>query len=60
MPILSSGLTTRSISRELESMRGQIEEWAREYGLDFYETIFEMLDYEEMNMVAAYGGFPNR
>ena len=38
----------------------KIEEWAREYGLDFFETIFEMLDYEEMNMVAAYGGFPNR
>ena len=38
----------------------KIEQWAREYGLDFYETIFEMLDYEEMNMVAAYGGFPNR
>ena len=38
----------------------QIEGYAREYGLDFYETIFEMLDFEEMNMVAAYGGFPNR
>src|ERR1043165_701174 len=28
--------------------------------LDFYETIFEVLDFEEMNMVASYGGFPNR
>jgi stage V sporulation protein R len=40
-------------------MREKIEGWAREYGLDFYETIFEVLDYGEMNMVAAYGGFPN-
>ena len=38
----------------------EIEQHAREYGLDFYETFFEMLDFEEMNMVAAYGGFPNR
>ncbi|MEZ5951243.1 MAG: SpoVR family protein [Planctomycetaceae bacterium] len=30
------------------------------YGLDFYETIFEMLDYEELSMFAAYGGFPVR
>ena len=41
-------------------MRVKIEQYAREYGLDFYETIFEILDFEEMNMVAAYGGFPNR
>ena len=30
------------------------------YGLDFFETVFEMLDYDELNMVAAYGGFPTR
>jgi stage V sporulation protein R len=60
MTILSSPLTIRTLSPELESMRARIEEWARSYGLDFYETIFEVLDYEEMNMVAAYGGFPNR
>ena len=33
---------------------------AREYGLDFFDTIFEMVDYEEMSMLAAYGGFPQR
>jgi stage V sporulation protein R len=60
MQILNSPLANRCVSPELEKMRGQIEQWAREYGLDFYETIFEVLDYEEMNMVAAYGGFPNR
>jgi len=41
-------------------MNRQIEKHARDYGLDFYETFFEVLDFEEMNMVAAYGGFPNR
>ena len=32
----------------------------REYGLDFYDTVFEVLNFDEINMVAAYGGFPNR
>jgi stage V sporulation protein R len=58
--ILTSNSTNRSLTRELEENRARIEQWARDYGLDFYETIFEVLDYEEMNMVAAYGGFPNR
>ena len=34
-----------------------IREQARAYGLDFYPTIFEMCDYEQMNQIAAYGGF---
>jgi stage V sporulation protein R len=45
---------------ELEDWRVRIEKWAREYGLNFYDTIFEVLDWNEINMVAAYGGFPNR
>ncbi len=38
----------------------RIAEIARGYGLDFFETIFEMVDYEEMNQVAALTGFPVR
>lgn len=45
---------------ELEEWREKIEAWARGYGLDFNRTIFEVLDWNEVNMVAAYGGFPNR
>src|SRR5205814_10018029 len=30
------------------------------YGLDCFETVFEVLDYQQMNEVAAYGGFPTR
>lgn len=45
---------------ELEEWRQQIREWAIDYGLDFYTTIFEVLDWKQINMVAAYGGFPNR
>src|SRR5262245_27021410 len=50
----------QSLSPELRQLNREIEVYARDYGLDFYETFFEVLDFEEMNMVAAYGGFPNR
>ncbi len=36
------------------------EKHARDFGLDFFDTIFEVLDYRRMNEVAAYGGFPVR
>lgn len=49
-----------ALPADLEEWRVKIEAWAREFGLDFYQTIFEVLDWEQMNMVAAYGGFPNR
>ena len=44
----------------LLDIKKEIEGYARGFGLDFYETIFEVLGYDEINMVAAYGGFPNR
>ena len=31
-----------------------------DYGLDFYETIFEAVDADDLNEIAAYGGFPTR
>jgi stage V sporulation protein R len=37
-----------------------IEGHARNFGLDFFPVIFEMLDDEQINMVASYGGFPTR
>ena len=45
---------------ELLAAKKQIREQARAYGLDFYPTVFEMCDYEQMNQIAAYGGFPQR
>src|SRR5581483_8884022 len=44
----------------LRSLKEEIEGYARGYGLDFYETIFEVIDAEDLNEVAAYGGFPTR
>ncbi|MEO6950232.1 MAG: SpoVR family protein [Polyangia bacterium] len=48
------------IAPYLADMQREIESIARSYGLDFFETIFEELDYKSMNEVAAYGGFPTR
>ena len=45
---------------DLYRMQQQIASWAREYGLDFFDLIFEVVDYRKMNEVAAYGGFPVR
>jgi len=45
---------------ELSDLIKEIEGYARGYGLDFFPVIFEMMDYEEVNMVASYGGFPTR
>lgn len=33
---------------------------AIEYGLDFYEVIYEVLPFDTMNQIAAYSGFPTR
>jgi len=44
----------------LHDLRVEIEGYAREFGLDFWDVVFEVLSFDEINMVAAYGGFPNR
>src|SRR5690606_4358806 len=38
----------------------RIEAVAREFGLDFFPVIFEVLPYYRMSEIAAYGGFPIR
>jgi len=45
---------------ELERERVKICQLAEEAGLDCFDTIFEMVNYDQMNQVAAYGGFPVR
>ncbi len=49
-----------SLSPDLLELQCVIEGYAREFGLDFFETRFEMLDYRTLNQVAAYDGFPTR
>lgn len=48
------------LTPELEKARVKILEFAKKYGLDFYETIFEIITYDQMSQFAAYGGFPVR
>lgn len=52
--------TYRPLPDNIRQIQDDLSQKAREYGLDFFETIFEMVDYEEMSMLAAYGGFPQR
>jgi stage V sporulation protein R len=52
--------TSTDLSPELLAHMKRIKAKAVEYGLDFYEVIFEVLDFETMNQIAAYGGFPVR
>jgi stage V sporulation protein R len=49
-----------SLTLELAKLRDEIRGYAVEYGLDFFETIFELLDYDQLNAVASLGGFPVR
>ena len=44
----------------LAEQTDQIAACAREEGLDFFETRFELVDFDQMNQVAAFGGFPLR
>src|SRR3954466_8568450 len=50
----------KSLTPRLADLKAEIEQYAKDYGLDFFETVFEILSYDELNMVASYGGFPNR
>src|SRR5437762_10720229 len=54
----------QSLTPELARLNREIEEHAREYGLELYEFIFEVVDFEEMNMVVVYcrstNGYRNR
>jgi SpoVR like protein len=49
-----------ALPRALADLQVEIEEHARGHGLDFYPTIFELVDCEQMNEIAAFGGFPTR
>src|SRR5271168_662364 len=45
---------------DLRALKLEIEGYARSYGLDFYDTIFEVVEAEDLNEIASYGGFPTR
>ncbi len=59
LPLAHSRRSTDLPPELLEHMV-RIKAKAIDYGLDFYETVFEVLDFDTMNQIAAYGGFPVR
>ena len=50
----------RALPAYLVDIQNEIEEYARDFGLDFFPILYEVLDYKTMNEVAAFGGFPTR
>jgi stage V sporulation protein R len=44
----------------LQSAWEEIEQYAKDYNLDFYPIIFEILDYKTLYEIASLGGFPLR
>jgi len=51
---------TKPITGELLHLKNEIESYATQSGLDFFPQIFEVCDYDTINILAAQGGFPNR
>jgi stage V sporulation protein R len=49
-----------TLTEELLSARDAIRQHALDFGLDFFETYFELLDFDQLNEIASYGGFPTR
>ncbi len=45
---------------ELVKVQRDMERYASDYGLDFFPTIFEVVSADQLNAIAAYGGFPTR
>lgn len=49
-----------NLTPELKKYIPLILKACRDYGLDFYPTIVQLLTYDEISEIAAYGGFPVR
>src|SRR5215470_1897229 len=55
-----SDVSDLKLTTELADYARRIADVARHAGLDFFETRFELVDYDTMCQIAAYGGFPQR
>ncbi len=49
-----------SLPRVLAEMQQRVEAQARAFGLTYFPVVFEVVDYAQMNQLAAYTGFPVR
>lgn len=48
------------LSKELKEYAPKILQACKDWGLDFYPTVVQLLDYSEISEIAAFGGFPVR
>ena len=53
-------LHVQPLPADLVAWKDRIEALARGYGLTYPEVVFEVLGYDKLNEVAAFGGFPTR
>ena len=49
-----------NLPEDLARIQEEIRGYAESYNLDFFETIFEIVEFDELNEIASYGGFPTR
>ena len=57
---MTSDYGSSALTSELLKVRDEIRGYAEDYGLDPFEIIFEMVDHDQINSLAALGGFPVR
>jgi stage V sporulation protein R len=57
---VSSLYASSRLTSDLVEAQRQIKSYAKDYGLNFFEVIFEMVDHDQINSIAALGGFPIR
>ena len=51
---------TKQLSGKLKELNDEIYKYAIDYGLSFYDVIFEVCDYDTICILASQGGFPVR
>lgn len=61
-PILLGDNTVPGVplTKELKELAPKILQACRDWGLDFYPTVIQLLTYDEISEIAAYNGFPVR
>lgn len=57
---MATTLGPRTLPAKLVKIQREMEGYAADYGLDFFPTIFELVDNERLHALASFGGFPTR
>jgi len=49
-----------NLTADLDDLKEEIKAHAIDCGLDFFDVVYEVLTHDQMNQIAAMGGFPTR